>query len=225
MHELVLDFLLRLGEPHRVVARVILPLAVARQMIHARRRISKLRRPLRARRACPVTVPRAPPLPPRRQPRPSSGGPVRIGPGRGTIPGVSESLHPENVPAPPPGPPSIDEIYGDLRIPDTLLSGRYANAVLIRHSPTEFSFDFITNIYPLLGRLGSGSYGGAECSRDASFPDPVDVGSADAAVVQRSYSIGSNRVLAGTTPLAPNPTCHGSPGSRGSYPLPPEALP
>ena len=29
-----------------------------------------------------------------------------------------------------------------------MLSGRYANAVLIRHSATEFCFDFITNFYP-----------------------------------------------------------------------------
>jgi hypothetical protein len=30
-----------------------------------------------------------------------------------------------------------------------MLSGDYANSVLVRHSATEFCFDFITNIFPL----------------------------------------------------------------------------
>jgi hypothetical protein len=134
-HEVVLDFLLRLGEPHRVVARVILPIPVARQMVSA------LQDNLRnfEDRFGPPVVPR--PRPQEPQP-PRENAPI-VGP----LPGVSESLHPENSPTPPPN-PSIDEIYGDLRIPDSILSGRYANAVLIRHSATEFSFDFITNIYP-----------------------------------------------------------------------------
>lgn len=148
MHELVLDFLLRLGEPHRVVARVILPLAVARQMIHA---LQENLKSYEDRFGAPGMPRYRPPSPSASAAAPAeavSEGLSESAPEGGTIPGVSESLHPENVPAPPPGPPSIDEIYGDLRIPDTLLSGRYANAVLIRHSPTEFSFDFITNIYP-----------------------------------------------------------------------------
>ena len=49
---------------------------------------------------------------------------------------------------PPPASTNIEQIYDELRLPDAMLSGRYANAVLIRHSPTEFCFDFITNIFP-----------------------------------------------------------------------------
>ncbi len=49
---------------------------------------------------------------------------------------------------PPPSPPSIEEIYSQLKLPDDLLSGTYANAVMIAHSPAEFYFDFITNFYP-----------------------------------------------------------------------------
>lgn len=45
-------------------------------------------------------------------------------------------------------PPSIEEIYAQLKLPDDLLSGVYANAVMISHSPSEFVFDFITNFYP-----------------------------------------------------------------------------
>lgn len=40
------------------------------------------------------------------------------------------------------------EVYDDLKIRDEILSGAYANAVMIGHGPYEFSFDFITNFYP-----------------------------------------------------------------------------
>lgn len=43
---------------------------------------------------------------------------------------------------------TAQEIYDDLKIRDELLSGVYANAVMIGHGPHEFSFDFITNFYP-----------------------------------------------------------------------------
>jgi hypothetical protein len=57
---------------------------------------------------------------------------------------------PPALPAPP-APvqaPPIEEIYSQLKLPDELLSGFYANAVMIAHSPAEFYFDFITNFYP-----------------------------------------------------------------------------
>jgi hypothetical protein len=40
------------------------------------------------------------------------------------------------------------EIYDELKIRDEILSGSYANAVMIGHGPYEFHFDFITNFYP-----------------------------------------------------------------------------
>ena len=43
---------------------------------------------------------------------------------------------------------SAQEIYDDLKLRDEILSGSYANAVMIGHGPHEFSFDFITNFYP-----------------------------------------------------------------------------
>ncbi len=43
---------------------------------------------------------------------------------------------------------SVQDIYDDLKIRDEILSGAYANAVMIGHGPHEFSFDFITNFYP-----------------------------------------------------------------------------
>ena len=44
--------------------------------------------------------------------------------------------------------PSIEEIYQQLKLPDDVASGVYANTVLITHGQTEFCFDFITSFYP-----------------------------------------------------------------------------
>jgi len=57
---------------------------------------------------------------------------------------------PPSLPVPPPAtpPPSIEEIYDQLKMADEVLSGNYANAVMIAHTPSEFCFDFITNFYP-----------------------------------------------------------------------------
>jgi len=44
--------------------------------------------------------------------------------------------------------PSAQEIYDDLKLTDDLLSGAYANGVMIGHTPSEFKFDFLTNLFP-----------------------------------------------------------------------------
>ncbi len=44
--------------------------------------------------------------------------------------------------------PSIQEIYDDLKLPDEILSGSYANGLMIGHTPSEFSLDFLTNFFP-----------------------------------------------------------------------------
>ncbi len=43
---------------------------------------------------------------------------------------------------------SAQELYDQLKIADDVLSGAYANAVMIGHSASEFSFDFITSFFP-----------------------------------------------------------------------------
>jgi hypothetical protein len=56
---------------------------------------------------------------------------------------------PPELPRPPQGQrPSVQQIYDDLKLPDDLLSGAYANGVMIGHSAGEFSFDFLTNFFP-----------------------------------------------------------------------------
>jgi hypothetical protein len=44
--------------------------------------------------------------------------------------------------------PTIQEIYDDLKLPDDVLSGAYANGVMISHTPSEFVFDFLTSFFP-----------------------------------------------------------------------------
>jgi len=44
--------------------------------------------------------------------------------------------------------PDIAEVYGQLKLPDEMLGGVYATGAMIRHTPTEFAIDFITNFYP-----------------------------------------------------------------------------
>lgn len=60
---------------------------------------------------------------------------------------------PPKPPTPPPGSqpprrPSPQEIYDDLKLPDEVLSGVYANGVMIGHGASEFMLDFLTTFFP-----------------------------------------------------------------------------
>lgn len=44
--------------------------------------------------------------------------------------------------------PSPQEIYDDLKLPDEVLSGTYANGVMISHGANEFGLDFLTSFFP-----------------------------------------------------------------------------
>jgi len=44
--------------------------------------------------------------------------------------------------------PPIQDVYDNFKLPDEMLSGSYANAVLIGYTAAEFSFDFVTNFFP-----------------------------------------------------------------------------
>ncbi len=43
---------------------------------------------------------------------------------------------------------SIEEVYDELKLPDELLSGAYANGLMIGHTASEFRLDFLTNMFP-----------------------------------------------------------------------------
>jgi hypothetical protein len=51
-------------------------------------------------------------------------------------------------PAAPQRQPTIQEIYDDLKMTDEVHVGAYANAVLMSHGASEFTFDFITRFFP-----------------------------------------------------------------------------
>jgi hypothetical protein len=51
-------------------------------------------------------------------------------------------------PPTPPRQPTIQEVYDDLKIGDETQAGAYANAVLMSHGTSEFTFDFITRFFP-----------------------------------------------------------------------------
>ncbi len=135
--EIVLDFVLRIGEQQRVAARCVLPRGVAGQFVGA------LRENVRNYES------RFGPLP--QLPRPIASEPEHSEEGEATgkesASHGGEAVHPESFPAPP-SQPQIQDIYDELKISEEVMTGHYANAVLIRHSGTEFCFDFITNFFP-----------------------------------------------------------------------------
>jgi hypothetical protein len=44
--------------------------------------------------------------------------------------------------------PSIEKIYEDMKLPDEMLPGRYANVAMVGHAHGEFLMDFITQFFP-----------------------------------------------------------------------------
>jgi Protein of unknown function (DUF3467) len=105
--EVVLDFVLRMNQPHQVAARVILPHSLVPQLIEA------LKNNLENYRQAFGAAPPAMPTPP-----------------------------------PPESPPTIEEIYQDLKIADDVMVGAYANSVMIVHTASDFCLEFISNVYP-----------------------------------------------------------------------------
>ena len=55
---------------------------------------------------------------------------------------------PKNLQNPNDRRPTPQEIYDDLKIPDEVLSGSYANGVMIGHGASEFGLDFLTSFFP-----------------------------------------------------------------------------
>ena len=52
------------------------------------------------------------------------------------------------VPAPDAPKQSAQDLYDQLKLPEESMSGEYANAVMIGHTASEFSLDFITTFFP-----------------------------------------------------------------------------
>jgi hypothetical protein len=79
---------------------------------------------------------------------PSQGGLGQGGLGQGGLGQAGLGQAGPVTPPPAPRRPTPQEIYDDLKIPDSILSGAYANGVMIAHGASEFGLDFLTSFYP-----------------------------------------------------------------------------
>ncbi|MAT15212.1 MAG: hypothetical protein CMJ46_08085 [Planctomyces sp.] len=148
-HEFVVDFMMRLGKPHQLVARIVLAPSVIPSILRALqsnldsydRQFHPEKLQQSASETAPNTTAENPPA--------SASHAVASGP-----PGSSESIvnpHPDAKVQPPnqgDQTQQIEELYAELKITPEVMSGQYANAVLIGHSANEISFDFITTFFP-----------------------------------------------------------------------------
>jgi hypothetical protein len=156
--EFVLDFVRNLPRPSSIVARVVLPHGVMPQFIEALAKNIELFRQRYG--ELPGSLPVPPPQanPGTTQPFdaiasiPASNPASNQQPPTASPPGPqAQQTHPpqqHQQPQQPPKRQNPQDIYDELKIKDEILSGTYANAVMIGHGPYEFSFDFITNFYP-----------------------------------------------------------------------------
>jgi Protein of unknown function (DUF3467) len=53
------------------------------------------------------------------------------------------------TPPPPTEPqPSVADIYDEMKVPDEVVAGVFANGAMITHTQSEFCLDFIVNLFP-----------------------------------------------------------------------------
>jgi hypothetical protein len=168
--DFVIDFLSMIVPPQQVVSRVVLSAATFAKLVGALQinvaEYQKTFGPLAAQEPVPAAKPAATPE------QPAEQIPVERVPGEpASVQGGVPSGGPAGIPGatgpPAPQPPQpaaqsqhvphphqssdvtdIAEVYGQLKLPDEMLGGVYATGAMIRHTPTEFAIDFITNFYP-----------------------------------------------------------------------------
>ena len=99
----------------------------------------------------------------------------------------------------PEKPRPVQEIYDDLKIPEDVVSGVYANTVMVGHTPVEFGLDFITSFIPHVAWCSARVY--LVCAADAAVDRHV-VGSGGA--VQAAAAAGGAAVPP-VSPLQPPP--------------------
>ena len=154
--EVILDFVQRLSEPNRVVARVVLPPVVAGQFVATlRQNIERFEEVFGELPQLPKPLPKEPEPEPEPYPEPVASGDIPGGSAPGSSGGIAGAGvaptvrgHGRQEPGRPVDTPGIDDIYRDLRLEEDMASGRYANAVIVRHTPAEFAFDFVTRFVP-----------------------------------------------------------------------------
>jgi hypothetical protein len=138
--EFILDFVQNLGRPHQIVSRIVMPHLVLPQFVEALATNMDLYRQRYG------VLPAAPPASVMISNSPTTPAAPPVGtPGTASaaVQGEGANAQSSNVRR-----PTAQEVYDDLKLRDEMLSGAYANAVMIGHGPHEFSFDFITNFFP-----------------------------------------------------------------------------
>jgi hypothetical protein len=160
----VLDMLSMASQPQQVVGRIVMTARSFSQFLNALRlNVQHYERelgPLKPRFTPPQMGPHAGPgshaapgSSGETESTPSGGNSVFAGEGFGDAGGSSGPIEGGLMPEPqghstssPTGP--ITELYEQLKFSEDLLGGAFANAVMIRHTPEEFCFDFISSLYP-----------------------------------------------------------------------------
>ena len=140
--EFILDFVQNLGRPHQIVARVVMPHHVLPQFIDALQRNIELYRNRWGDLPSPLANNADES---HQQLAPADDATAHVG---GNEPAQVANQASSGGNTPSARQASAQDIYDDLKIRDEILSGTYANAVMIGHGPHEFSFDFITNFFP-----------------------------------------------------------------------------
>jgi hypothetical protein len=145
----VVDFLAMSAQPQQVVARIVMTATSFSQFLAALRHNVK------------HYESEIGPLKPRHTPPRATAG-VAVPPSEGGSGAAGEPSAGESLPQPglgtvhdtlthnpqAPQPATITDLYEQVKFPEELLSGAFANAVMVRHTPEEFCFDFISNLYP-----------------------------------------------------------------------------
>jgi hypothetical protein len=153
--EFALDFLSTMVQPHQIVARVILTANTLAQLIAAlRANLAKYEEQFGR-----LTPRHAPPTGTESKGRVGTDhgghatgpGPQTAGPGVAAAgPGAAagEGGHAPTASGQGAAHLDVSELYEQLKLPDDLVGGVFANVVMIRHTAEEFEFDFIANFYP-----------------------------------------------------------------------------
>ena len=149
-NEYTIDFVQSLARPNRVAARVILPPAVASQFVIA---LEQAIEKYTASYGQPPREPRPPqaPVAPPPQPAEAADGGGQAGGSQASGGQADGGQAAGGQPAPRPAAPQpapIADIYENLKLPDDMLGGVYANMASISHTASEFCFDFIAQFFP-----------------------------------------------------------------------------
>lgn len=148
-NEYTIDFVQSLARPNRVAARVILPPAVASQFVIA---LEQALEKYTASYGQPPREPRPPQPPAAPPPQPAEaaagGGQAGGDQASGGQAGGGQAAGGQPAPRPAPQPAPIADIYENLKLPDEMLGGVYANMASISHTASEFCFDFIAQFFP-----------------------------------------------------------------------------